>query len=89
LVEFRPSIWARFIALSDQRAVHHGYGRIGFPNLLLCGMGGEDYAKYIYHDIVSGTSGKYSAVPSYDLMTGFWHLAGHRLHRELIQAVQR
>jgi len=83
---FASPIWAGFIALVNQRAAHYGYGRIGFLNPLLYGMGGKNYAKYIYHDIVSGTSGKYSAVPSYDLVTGFGSPQGTAFIEKLIQA---
>jgi len=83
---FASPIWAGFIALANQRAAHYGYGRIGFLNPLLYGMGGKNYAKYIYHDIVSGTSGKYSAVPSYDLVTGFGSPQGTAFIEKLIQA---
>ncbi|MBS0432105.1 MAG: S8/S53 family peptidase [Proteobacteria bacterium] len=83
---FASPIWAGFIALANQRAAHYGYGRIGFLNPLLYSMGGKNYAKYIYHDIVSGTSGKYSAVPSYDLVTGFGSPQGFAFIEKLIQA---
>ena len=83
---FASPIWAGFIALANQRAAHYGYGRIGFLNPLLYSMGGKHYANYIYHDIVSGTSGKYSAVPSYDLVTGFGSPQGFAFIEKLIQA---
>jgi subtilase family serine protease len=83
---FASPIWAGFIALANQRAAHYGYGRIGFLNPLLYSMGRKNYASYIYHDIVSGTSGKYSAVPSYDLVTGFGSPQGFAFIEKLIQA---
>ncbi|HJU25323.1 MAG TPA: S53 family peptidase [Rhodanobacteraceae bacterium] len=83
---FASPIWAGFIALANQRAAHYGYGRIGFLNPLLYGMARKPSADYIYHDIVSGTSGKYTAVPSYDLVTGFGSPQGFAFIEKLIQA---
>ena len=83
---FASPIWAGFIALANQRSAHYGDGRIGFLNPLLYNMGGKHFAPYIYHDIVSGTSGKYSAVPSYDLVTGFGSPQGFAFIEKLIQA---
>ena len=83
---FASPIWAGFIALANQRAAHYGYGRIGFLNPLLYSMARKSYADYIYHDVVSGTSGKYTAVPSYDLVTGFGSPQGFAFIEKLIQA---
>ena len=83
---FASPIWAGFIALANQRSAHYGYGRIGFLNPLLYNMGGKHFADYVYHDVVSGTSGKYSAVPGYDLVTGFGSPQGFAFIEKLIQA---
>ena len=69
---FAAPMWAGYIALANQQAATSGKGPIGFLNPAI-------YAQNVtptnyqadFHDITTGTSGKYAAVPGYDLVTGW------------------
>ena len=68
---FAAPMWAGFVALVNQRLASQGKKPIGFINPTV-------YAKNVtssygtgFHDITSGTSGSYSAVAGYDLVTGW------------------
>jgi len=63
--------WAGFAALVNQENVANGAPTLGFLNPLIYGIGvGSIYSGY-FHDITSGSNGAYSAVPGYDLVTGW------------------
>jgi len=64
---FAAPMWAGYMALVNQQSVTNGHGMVGFINPTIYGAG---YATY-FHDVVSGTSGSYSAVAGYDLVTGW------------------
>jgi kumamolisin len=67
---FASPIWTGFVALANQQAAAAGRPPVGFLNPTLYALaGGSGYAADL-HDIVKGTSGKYSAGPVYDLVTG-------------------
>jgi len=67
---FASPIWTGFIALANQQAAAAGKPPVGFVNPTLYALaGGSNYASTM-HDIVKGTSGKFSCTPSYDLVTG-------------------
>jgi kumamolisin len=65
-------MWAGFIALVNQELVAEGKPTIGFLNPTIYSENGNatTYAND-FHDITSGTSGSYSAVTGYDLVTGW------------------
>ena len=69
---FAAPLWAGFIALVNQQLVENGKSTIGFinPSIYAENSTGGDYATD-FHDITSGTSGSYSAVTGYDLVTGW------------------
>ena len=68
---FAAPMWAGYIALVNQQLVTNGYSTIGFINPYLYSFGvGSSYGTD-FHDITSGTSGSYSAVTGYDLVTGW------------------
>jgi subtilase family serine protease len=68
---FAAPIWAGYMALVNQAATQGGHATLGFINPLIYPIGlGGNYGSS-FHDIVSGTSGSYSAVPGYDLVTGW------------------
>jgi subtilase family serine protease len=80
---FASPIWAGFIALANEHATRTGMPRIGFLNPTLYALAsGANYAKFL-HDQTSGKSGKFSAVPGYDLVTGLGSPAGEDLIRAL------
>jgi len=68
---FAAPMWAGYIALVNQQLAANGQGTIGFLNPTIYQQNvGSQYAAD-FHDITSGTSGSYSAVTGYDLVTGW------------------
>jgi subtilase family serine protease len=69
---FAAPMWAGFIALVNQQLAENGKSTIGFinPSIYAENTTGGDY-NTDFHDITSGTSGSYSAVTGYDLVTGW------------------
>jgi kumamolisin len=68
---FAAPMWAGYIALVNQQLAANGQGTIGFINPTIYQQNvGSQYATD-FHDIASGTSGSYSAVTGYDLVTGW------------------
>lgn len=67
---FASPIWSGYIALANEEAANEGKPRIGFLNPTLYALAaGKKYAT-VLHDQTSGKSGKFSATPSFDLVTG-------------------
>ena len=68
---FAAPMWAGFIALVNQQLVANGSPTVGFLNPTIYAENvTSDYATD-FHDTTSGTSGSYSAVAAYDLVTGW------------------
>ncbi|MGB7190988.1 MAG: S53 family serine peptidase [Acidobacteriaceae bacterium] len=68
---FAAPMWAAYIALVNQQLQANGQPTIGFLNPTLYQQNiGSGYAAD-FHDITSGTSGSYSAVTGFDLVTGW------------------
>jgi kumamolisin len=63
---FAAPMWAAYMALVNQQAALDGNSPFGFINPNIYQLGGA-----YFHDIASGTSGSYSAVTGYDLVTGW------------------
>jgi subtilase family serine protease len=71
--------WAGFTAMANQQAVEKGGATLGFLNRTIYKIGvGASYDSD-FHDITSGSNGKYSAVIGYDLVTGWGSLDGPSL----------
>jgi kumamolisin len=74
---FAAPMWAGFIALANQQYAQSNPGKtIGFinPNIYAENIsGGSLTSAYAtnFHDVTTGTSGSYSAVTGYDLVTGW------------------
>jgi kumamolisin len=73
---FAAPMWAAYIALVNQQLAKTSQSPIGFLNPMIYAMnesGGSLSSSYAtnFHDITSGTSGSYSAVKGYDLVTGW------------------
>jgi subtilase family serine protease len=73
---FATPMWAAYVALVNQQLAANGKGTIGFINPTIYAQnesGGSLTSAYAadFHDITSGTSGSYSAVTGYDLVTGW------------------
>jgi hypothetical protein len=64
-------MWAGYIALVNQQLVANGKSTIGFINPTIYTQNVTSSYGTGFHDITSGTSGNYSAVPGYDLVTGW------------------
>jgi subtilase family serine protease len=68
---FGPPIWAGYIALVNQQLANNGSLPIGFINPIIYSQNVTSSYNPDFHDITSGTSGSFSAVPGYDLVTGW------------------
>jgi kumamolisin len=69
---FAAPMWAGLIALVNQQRATNGSSNIGFlnPTIYSNNITSSTYSTG-FHDITSGTSGSYSAVTGYDLVTGW------------------
>jgi subtilase family serine protease len=68
---FAAPRWAGFLALVNQQAVARGNSTLGFINPVVYSIGKGASYRDAFHDITSGSNGKYSAEPGYDLVTGW------------------
>jgi subtilase family serine protease len=67
---FATPMWAGYLALANQQAAANG-DSIGYINpTLYPAAEGSSYSMY-FHDITSGSCGKYSAATGFDLCTGW------------------
>jgi hypothetical protein len=68
---FAAPMWAGYIALVNQQLANNGDSTIGFINPTIYAENITSAYATDFHDITSGTSGSYSAVTGYDLVTGW------------------
>ncbi len=68
---FAAPMWAGYIALVNQQLAQDGKSTIGFINPTIYAQNITSSYGVDFHDITSGTSGKYSAVTGFDLVTGW------------------
>src|SRR5271157_1409057 len=68
---FAAPMWAAYIALVNQQLAANGEPTIGFINPTIYAQNVTSSYGADFHDITSGTSGSYSAVAGYDLVTGW------------------
>jgi kumamolisin len=68
---FAAPMWAGYIALVNQQLAANGKPTIGFINPTIYSQNVTSSYSADFHDITSGTSGSYSAVTGYDLVTGW------------------
>ncbi|HVO68456.1 MAG TPA: hypothetical protein VMT24_00335, partial [Aggregatilineaceae bacterium] len=68
---FAAPMWAGYIALVNQQLVANSKPTIGFINPTIYNANVTSSYSTNFHDITSGTSGSYSAVTGYDLVTGW------------------
>jgi subtilase family serine protease len=68
---FATPMWAGYIALVNQQLAANGDPTIGFINPMIYAQNVTSSYGTDFHDITSGTSGSYSAVTGYDLVTGW------------------
>jgi subtilase family serine protease len=68
---FATPMWAAYIALVNQQLAANGDATVGFINPTIYAQNVTSSYPTDFHDITSGTSGSYSAVAGYDLVTGW------------------
>jgi subtilase family serine protease len=68
---FAAPMWAGYIALVNQQLANNGDAPIGFINPTIYAQNVTSAYATDFHDITSGSSGSYSAVVGYDLVTGW------------------
>ncbi len=68
---FAAPMWAGYIALVNQQLASSGSPTIGFINPTIYAQNVTSSYATDFHDVTSGTSGSYSAVTGYDLVTGW------------------
>jgi len=68
---FAAPMWAGFLALANQQAAANGATPVGFINPVIYAQNLTNRYATDFHDIASGTSGSFSALPGYDLVTGW------------------
>jgi kumamolisin len=68
---FATPMWAGYLALVNQQLANNGDSPIGFINPTIYAQNVTSSYGTDFHDITSGTSGSYSAVTGYDLVTGW------------------
>ena len=68
---FAAPMWAAYIALANEQSVNNGGSLLGFINPTIYAQNVTSSYTTDFHDITSGTSGSYSAVTGYDLVTGW------------------
>jgi hypothetical protein len=76
-------LWAGYIALANQQAAAGRKPRVGFLNPALYAIGGGVSFQSDLHDIITGNNGAFSALPGYDLATGWGTPAGQLLINSL------
>lgn len=76
---YAAPLWAGFMALVNQQALANGGATIGLLNPALYQIGTGSSYHSDFHDVTSGSNGKYSAVANYDLVTGWGSLNGINL----------
>jgi kumamolisin len=68
---FAAPMWAGYIALANQQLAENGKPSIGFLNPTIYAQNVTSAYGTDFHDITSGTSGSFSPVTGYDLVTGW------------------
>ncbi len=68
---FAAPMWAGYIALANQQLASNGDATLGFINPTIYAQNITSSYSTDFHDITSGTSGSFSAVTGYDLVTGW------------------
>jgi subtilase family serine protease len=78
-------LWAAFTALVNQQAQANGQPPVGFINPAIYAIGESSSYRYTFHDITTGNNSnngntnQFSAVPGYDLCTGWGTPGGQPL----------
>ena len=75
-------LWAGFVALANEQASTQGKPVVGFLNPIIYAIGKTSGYAADMHDIITGTNG-YSAVPGFDLATGWGTPNGQAMINDL------
>jgi len=67
---FASPMWAGIVAMANQQALAAGKPVVGFINPAVYALAGGSTYKTLFHDVIRGRSGKFSAQAGYDLVTG-------------------
>jgi len=86
-------LWAAFLALANEQAASEGVPPVGFANPALYAIGGSSEAS-AFHDIADGSNNSlggtyttfFTAVPGYDLATGWGSPDGMAMINALVAA---
>ncbi len=68
---FAAPMWAAYVALVNQQLANNSQPTIGFLNPTIYAENVTSSYGMDFHDVTSGTSGSYSAVTGFDLVTGW------------------
>ncbi|HEY4113098.1 MAG TPA: S53 family peptidase, partial [Rhizomicrobium sp.] len=82
---FSSPMWAGFVAMANQQAVKQGKPLVGFLNPTLYNLSIAGSYKAIFHDVIGGKSGLYTAVKKFDLVTGLGSPKGQKMIDALTQ----
>jgi kumamolisin len=85
---FAAPMWAGYLALLNQQLADFGEPAIGYINPTIYAQNVTSAYATDFHDITSGTSGSYSAVTGYDLVTGWGSPNGQGLMNALAPPAQ-
>jgi len=83
---FAAPMWAGYFALVNQQLAANNLPAVGFPNPTIYAQNVTSSYATDFHDITSGTSGSFSAVVGYDLVTGWGTPSGNGLINALVHA---
>lgn len=83
---FAAPMWAGYAALVNQQLAANNLPAIGFLNPTIYAQNVTSSYATDFHDITSGTSGSFSAVLGYDLVTGWGTPNGSGLINALVNA---
>lgn len=83
-------LWAAFTALVNEQAASAGLPNVGFLNPALYGIGKSSSYLNAFHDVTDGDNGVgraagFSAVPGYDLCTGWGSPQGSNTLNQLLE----
>jgi subtilase family serine protease len=76
---YAAPLWAGFIALANEYGATAGQPPLGFLNPAVYAIGGASNYGQAFHDETKGFNGAYTAVPGFDLVTGFGSPTGDAL----------
>jgi subtilase family serine protease len=86
---YAAPLWASLIAMANEQAANNGEPTVGFIDPVIYPIGIGSSFGTDFHDITSGSNGKYLAVKDYDLVTGWGSPQGVNLIDALAPAAKK